>query len=283
MPGHATKLAEEGTLISPRYLVKNGQSAWSEIESLLTSGPYPSRNVADNLADLHAQLAANRLGVERLLSLASDQPDRVPRVMQRILNDSALLMCARIPALGFGTAEERLDDGSSIRVRVEIRANPTPRLTLDFTGTSPPHAGNLNATLAIVQSSVLYVLRVLLKEDVPLNEGLLRPVEIICPHSLLNPTFSGDPEGDPAVVGGNVEISQRLVDTLIKALRIQACSHGTMNNFLFGNDRFGYYETIAGGSGAGSGYHGAHALHSHDEYGHHGPGNHRTTLPGQIA
>lgn len=263
MPAHATKLAEEGTLISPRYLVKNGQSAWSEIESLLTSGPYPSRNVADNLADLHAQLAANRLGVERLLSLASDQPDRVPRVMQRILNDSALLMCARIPALGFGTAEERLDDGSSIHVRIEFRANPTPRLTLDFTGTSPPHAGNLNATLAIVQSSVLYVLRLLLKEDVPLNEGLLRPVEIICPHSLLNPTFSGDPEGDPAVVGGNVEISQRLVDTLIKALRIQACSQGTMNNFLFGNDRFGYYETIAGGSGAGSGYHGAHALHTH--------------------
>jgi len=138
------------------------------------------------------------------------------------------------------------------------------RLKLDFAGTSPTHSGNLNATRAIVSSAVLYVLRLMLQEDLPLNEGLIRPVELVLPEgNLLNPVFSGDSERDPAVVGGNVEVSQRLVDTLIKAFQMQACSQGTMNNLLFGNDRFGYYETIAGGAGAGVGYDGASALHTH--------------------
>jgi len=115
-----------------------------------------------------------------------------------------------------------------------------------------------------VQSAVLYVLRLMLQEDLPLNEGLMRPIEIVLPSgTMLNPEFSGDAARDPAVVGGNVEVSQRLVDTLIKALQLQACSQGTMNNLLFGNERFGYYETIAGGSGAGLGYDGASALHTH--------------------
>jgi 5-oxoprolinase (ATP-hydrolysing) len=110
---------------------------------------------------------------------------------------------------------------------------------------------------------VLYVMRLMLQQDLPLNEGLLEPVQIICPNSFLNPTFTGDAAQDPAVVGGNVEVSQRLVDTLIKALGLQSCSQGTMNNFLFGGTGFGYYETIAGGAGAGPGYHGASALHTH--------------------
>ena len=134
---------------------------------------------------------------------------------------------------------------------------------LDFTGTSAVHPRNLNATKAIVRSAVLYVMRLMLQQDLPLNEGLLDPVEIILPLSLLNPIFTGDAARDPAVVGGNVEVSQRLVDTLIKALGLQACSQGTMNNFLFGGAGFGYYETIAGGSGAGEGYDGASALHTH--------------------
>jgi 5-oxoprolinase (ATP-hydrolysing) len=137
------------------------------------------------------------------------------------------------------------------------------QLVLDFTGTSAVHPRNLNATAAIVRSAVLYVMRLMLQEDLPLNEGLLDPVEIILPTSLLNPSFTGDAMRDPAVVGGNVEVSQRLVDTLIKALGLQACSQGTMNNFLFGGADFGYYETIAGGSGAGEGYDGASALHTH--------------------
>jgi 5-oxoprolinase (ATP-hydrolysing) len=136
-------------------------------------------------------------------------------------------------------------------------------LVVDFAGTSGVHPGNLNATPAILRSVVLYVLRVWLREDLPLNEGLLESVEVRCPECLLSPRFTGDATVDPAVVGGNVEVSQRLVDTLFRALGVQACSQGTMNNFLFGNERFGYYETIGGGSGAGDGYAGASAVHTH--------------------
>jgi 5-oxoprolinase (ATP-hydrolysing) len=157
-------------------------------------------------------------------------------------------------------AIEKLDDGHQIAVSLEKRDG---KLLLDFTGTSGVHPRNLNATTAIVRSAVLYVMRLWLQEDLPLNEGLMEPLEIVLPISMLNPTFTGDPANDPAVVGGNVEVSQRLVDTLIKALGLQACSQGTMNNFLFGGAGFGYYETIAGGSGAGNGYDGAHALHTH--------------------
>jgi 5-oxoprolinase (ATP-hydrolysing) len=155
-----------------------------------------------------------------------------------------------------------------IRVRIEASKSRqdvgAPRVRFDFTGTSATHPRNLNATTAIVQSAVLYVLRLMLQEDLPLNEGLMQPIEIILPTgTMLNPMFSGDAAHDPAVVGGNVEVSQRLVDTLIKALQLQACSQGTMNNLLFGNERFGYYETIAGGAGAGRDYTGASALHTH--------------------
>jgi 5-oxoprolinase (ATP-hydrolysing) len=158
-----------------------------------------------------------------------------------------------------GSAEEALDDGSVIRVRV---AKAGPRLVFDFAGTSPQHPRNLNATPAIVRSAVLYVLRLVLQENLPLNEGLLADVDILLPEgSMLHPEFeNGTP---PAVVGGNTEVSQRIVDTLLKALRVQACSQGTMNNFLFGDDRSGYYETICGGTGAGDGFDGASAVHTH--------------------
>ena len=125
------------------------------------------------------------------------------------------------------------------------------------------HAGNLNATPAVVWSAVIYVLRLLLREPLPLNEGLLRPVTLNLPAGMLNPDFGTDPARAPAVTGGNVETSQRLVDTLIKALRLAACSQGTMNNVIFGTDRFGYYETLGGGCGAGPDFHGASAVHSH--------------------
>lgn len=260
MPANARCLADEGAVIAPAHLVRAGRGCFAEIESLLAAGPHPTRNLADNLADLHAQLAANRLGAERLLALAAGERDFPGRVAA-ILRDSAAIMRQLIAGLPDAAACERLDDGSEIRARVEKTSAGT--LRVDFTGSAPPHAGNLNATPAIVQSCVLYVLRLLAQDDLPLNEGLLDPVEIVLPPSLLSPVFSGDPERDPAVVGGNVEVSQRLVDTLIKALRLQACSQGTMNNFLFGNERFGYYETIAGGAGAGPDHDGASALHTH--------------------
>jgi 5-oxoprolinase (ATP-hydrolysing) len=228
---------------------------------MLTTALHPTRNLVDNLADLHAQLAANRHGAQRLRELAGDQPELLRRIMAEIIAHSATVMQRQIQRMPQrSTAREQLDDGSVIAVNIE-RVND--QLVLDFTGTSAVHPRNLNATAAIVRSAVLYVMRLMLQEDLPLNEGLLDPVEIILPTSLLNPSFTGDAMRDPAVVGGNVEVSQRLVDTLIKALGLQACSQGTMNNFLFGGADFGYYETIAGGSGAGEGYDGASALHTH--------------------
>lgn len=263
MPADATCLMEEGTVIAPQFLVNRGASCFAEVGGLFSAGPYPSRNVADNLADLHAQLAANLAGVDRLQALAGADPDRVRRIMREVFEGTSRVMQEQIEQLRDCEAEETLDDGSVIRAAIRRQRGGSPRLAMDFTGTSPVHRGNLNATRAVVQSAVLYVLRLLLQKDLPLNEGLLEPVDLALPESLLNPVFTGDAARDPAVVGGNVEVSQRLVDTLIKAFGLQACSQGTMNNLLFGNDRFGYYETIAGGAGAGEGYEGASALHTH--------------------
>jgi 5-oxoprolinase (ATP-hydrolysing) len=208
---------------------------------------------------LHAQLAANQLGVRRLKALFAE--GATAAVMGEILEHSAAVMRREMVKLPMACgARERLDDGSVLAVEVRREGE---RLVVDFEGTSRVHSGNLNSTPAILRSVVLYVLRVWLREDLPLNEGLLESVEVRCPECLLSPRFTGDAAVDPAVVGGNVEVSQRLVDTLFRALGVQACSQGTMNNFLFGNERFGYYETIGGGSGAGDGYAGASAVHTH--------------------
>ena len=262
MPAHATRLIEEGVVIAPRHLIRAGNSCFDEISTLLTTSLHPTRNLADNLADLHAQLAANLHGAERLKALAGDS---LLENMQSILERSAEVMRAQIERFGSkATAIEKLDDGHQIAVSLEKTGREcNPALRINFTGTSGVHPRNLNATTAIVRSAVLYVMRLWLQEDLPLNEGLMEPLEIVLPVSMLNPAFTGDAANDPAVVGGNVEVSQRLVDTLIKALGLQACSQGTMNNFLFGGAGFGYYETIAGGSGAGDGHGGAHALHTH--------------------
>ena len=258
MPANATRLIEEGVVIAPRHLIRAGVSCFDEISRLLTTAAHPTRNLADNLADLHAQLAANLHGVERLRALADAA---LPQRMDEFLAHSAAVMRRQIKRLPeLCEATERLDDGSVIAVSMRRACD---RLVLDFTGSSGVHPRNLNATGAIVRSAVLYVMRLMLQEDLPLNEGLMEPLDILLPVSLLSPAFTGDPSVDPAVVGGNVEVSQRLVDTLLKALGLQACSQGTMNNFLFGGTGFGYYETIAGGSGAGPGFAGAHALHTH--------------------
>lgn len=261
MPADARCLAEEGVVLAPQLLVASGQPRFDAIEALLTAPPYPTRNITDNLADFHAQLAANLQGAHRLRQLATDETSTLRATMADILQHSAGVMRAEISQLPESCeATETLDDGALIQVRISRRKD---RLHLDFHGTSPVHTGNLNATHAIVRSAVLYVLRVLLRTDLPLNEGILEPIDIDLPTCLLNPEFSDDPTRDPAVVGGNVEISQRLVDTLFKALHLQACSQGTMNNLLFGDATFGYYETIGGGAGAGPDYPGASGLHTH--------------------
>ncbi len=262
MPAHAMRLIEEGVVIAPQHLICAGKSCFDEISRLLTSAPHPTRNLADNLADLHAQLAANLQGAERLKALASDS---LSENMQSILDHSGEVMRAQTERFGEkASAIGKLDDGRQIAVSItKTRTGCNASLRIDFTGTSSVHPHNLNATPAIVRSAILYVMRLWLQEDLPLNEGLMEPLEIILPVSMLNPVFTGDSANDPAVVGGNVEVSQRLVDTLIQALDLQACSQGTMNNFLFGGVDFGYYETIGGGSGAGEGYNGSHALHTH--------------------
>ena len=263
MPPDARTLAEEGVVIAPRHLVRAGVPCWDEMTALLQAKPWPSRAVAENLADLAAAVAANHHGAETLRRLVVEHGRaRVSAAMKALRARAAAQLRAALRRLGDGRreAEQRLDDGARLGVAFEVQGE---RVRVDFTGSAPVHPGNLNATPAVVRAVVLYVLRLLVAEPLPLNEGLLEPVELVIPEGMLNPRFPDDPSVAPAVVGGNVETSQRLVDTLIAALGLAACSQGTMNNVLFGNDRFGYYETVCGGTGAGPGFHGASAVHSH--------------------
>jgi len=263
MPPAARTLAEEGVVIRPMHLVRAGEARWDAMRGVLAGGPHPSRGVEDNLADLAAAVAANHRGAELLRALARDHgPAAVSEHMEALKRRAEAGVrdaLRRIPD-GVHAAEERLDDGSPLRVRILVEED---RATVDFTGSAGVHPGNLNATPAIVRSVVLYVLRLLVREPLPLNEGLLRAVSLVIPPGLLSPPFGDDPARDPAVVGGNTEVSQRLTDTLLKALGLAACSQGTMNNVLWGSERFGYYETVCGGAGAGPSWDGADAVHTH--------------------
>ncbi len=274
MPPNARNLAEEGVVIFPMKLVESGEVRWEAIRQVLTSGPYPTRNVQENLADLAAALAANRRGETALRQLVTEHGlEKVHRQMTALLDYSAQRMRQRLAQLPESEvqAEEFLDDGTHLKVKILLEncQSPTANCQLDFTGTAPVHPGNLNGTEAIARSVVMYVLRVLLgqaarDENVPLNEGLLEPVHVILPkNSILNPDFPANPEACPAVVGGNVELSQRLTGLLLKAFGIQASSQGTMNNVLFGSETFGYYETLGGGGGAGEGFAGTTACQQH--------------------
>jgi 5-oxoprolinase (ATP-hydrolysing) len=263
MPPGARRLIEEGVVIPPTHLVRREELRWDPMRRLLLSGPYPTRAIEENLADLRAAVAANHRGAEVLRSLAREHGRATVKHYMEALAERAKdrleEALARLPAGRF-EAVERLDDGAQLCVSIQVEGR---RAKIDFTGSAGVHPGNLNAPPAVVRSAVLYVLRLLIAEPLPLNEGLLFPVEILVPPGMLNPPFPDDPADCPAVVGGNVETSQRLVDTLVKALRLAACSQGTMNNLLFGNPRFGFYETVCGGAGAGPGFHGASAVHTH--------------------
>ncbi len=264
MPPAARSLIEEGVVIPPMHVAVRGRIDWSPVRRLLESGPHPSRQVEMNLADLNAALAANRHGAAALRKLVQAHGRAaVAQFMNALRRQAADRMRSALDRFGDGVfrAVENLDDGSPLAVAITIAKGGA---RIDFAGTSPTHPGNLNATPAIVHSAVMYVLRLLVSEPLPLNEGLLEDVEIILPPgTILNPRFDADPARCPAVVGGNTETSQRLVDTLLKALGLAACSQGTMNNVLFGNDRLGYYETICGGAGATGRRDGAHAVHTH--------------------
>ncbi|MCB0552548.1 MAG: hydantoinase B/oxoprolinase family protein [Phaeodactylibacter sp.] len=264
MPPDARALAEEGVAIVPTYLAKGGKVDWHGIQKLLTEAAFPTRALPENLADINAALAALKSGEAGLQKLVTVHGLEKVHYYMKQLQATATASLNQALALSFTqnefAAEEYMDDGRAIKVRITISAG---QLHFDFSGAGAPHPHNLNANLAIVHSAVIYVLRLLCKKDIPLNEGLMENVRFTLPESFLNPPFEDDASHCPAVVGGNTEVSQRLVDTLLKAFGLAACSQGTMNNFLFGNARFGYYETIGGGVGAGPGFHGRSAVHQH--------------------
>lgn len=263
MPPFSTSLAEEGVLISSFKLVDRGQPRWEELRAMLVAGPFGSRSPADNLADLEAQVAANQLGrlaVEKLVERYTwREVQRYMAILQQVADRKLAQALARLPR-GRHTFRDSLDDGSPICVAITIESDG---LEFDFTGTAGVLRSNLNANRAIVLAAIMYCLRCMINEEVPLNHGLLRRVKLVLPECLLNPPAGPTAADCPAVVGGNVETSQRVVDVILGALGLAAASQGTMNNLLFGNDRFGYYETICGGSGATPDAEGADAVHTH--------------------
>jgi 5-oxoprolinase (ATP-hydrolysing) len=263
MPPFSKNLAEEGVLIRNFKLLDRGTSRLDELRQLLLEGPYPTRAVEENLADVRAQIAANTQGAHDLnrlierysLDVVTSYMGHIQAAAQQKMRHSL----ARLPD-GRHTFKDHLDDGSPIQVAVTIRGDEA---TIDFSGTGPVLAGNLNANRAIVTAAVMYCLRLLIDEDIPLNQGVLAPVQLRLPPCLLNPPEAATPQQSAAVVGGNVETSQRVVDVLLGALKLSAASQGSMNNLLFGDATFGYYETICGGAGATSTADGASAVHTH--------------------
>lgn len=263
MPPFSQNLAEEGVLLRNFKLVAAGESRFEELRGLLLNAPFPTRAVEDNLADIAAQVAANNQGVRDLQAMVKRYGlPVVTAYMQHIqaaAKEKMQAALARLPQSRY-TFTDHLDDGTPITVTISIEAG---QAKVDFTGTGPVSAGNLNANRAIVTAALMYSLRLLIDEDIPLNQGVLEPIELIVPEGLLNPPAQEDPRDCPAVVGGNVETSQRVVDVLLGAFGIAAASQGTMNNTLFGDAKFGYYETVCGGSGATAAYAGADAVHTH--------------------
>ncbi len=258
MPPASRTVEEEGVLIDDVLLVERGTFREQAFRDILASGPWPARNPDQNVADIRAQIAANETGVRELIKIVLHFGLDVVRAYMGHVQDNAAESVRRVlGGLKGGTFSLAMDDGAEIRVAVSV--DPATRTaTVDFTGTSPQGGGNFNAPFAVCRAAVLYVFRTLVDDDIPLNAGCLKPIEIVAPKgSLLNP------RPPAAVVAGNVETSQAVVDALLGALGVLAASQGTMNNFTFGNATYQYYETICGGSGAGPGFDGTDAVHSH--------------------
>jgi 5-oxoprolinase (ATP-hydrolysing) len=258
MPPYSQTIDEEGILLDNVQIVDRGRFQEAELLELLTTGDYPVRNPVQNLADLQAQIAANERGVQELRQIVEQYGMEVVQTyMQHVQNNAEESVRRVIEALQPGRFDYAMDDGSQICVEIGID-RPTRSARIDFTGTSPQQSTNLNAPLAICKAVVLYVFRTLVDDDIPLNAGCLKPLEIIVPEGcLLNP------RPPAAVVAGNVETSQAIANALYGALGVLAASQGTMNNFTFGNEQHQYYETICGGSGAGAGFDGADAVQTH--------------------
>jgi 5-oxoprolinase (ATP-hydrolysing) len=258
MPPDSRTVEEEGVLIDDFKLVDRGRFLESQMRALLSSGQYPARNPDQNIADLRAQIAANEKGVQELRRMVGLYGLDVVWAYMGHVQDNAEEQVRRvISVLKDGRFTYPLDDGSQITVAITID-KPSRSARIDFTGSSPQAKSNFNAPSAVCRAAVLYVFRTLVDDTIPMNEGCLKPLEIIIPEgSMLNPRYPA------AVVAGNVETSQCITDTLYGALGVLAASQGTMNNFTFGNARYQYYETICGGSGAGPDFDGTDAVHTH--------------------
>ncbi|HEY9675967.1 MAG TPA: hydantoinase B/oxoprolinase family protein [Waterburya sp.] len=258
MPPNSTTVEQEGVLIDNFLLVEQGRFREQELRELLSSGTYPVRNIEQNIADLKAQIAANEKGVQELQRMVQHYSlETVQAYMSHVQDNAEASVRRAIAVLKDGSFTSRLDDGSQIQVTITIDRN-NRSAKIDFTGTSPQLGSNFNAPSAVCKAAVLYVFRTLVNDDIPLNAGCLKPLEIIIPEGcMLKPRYPA------AVVAGNVETSQAITDALYGALGVLAASQGTMNNFTFGNGRYQYYETICGGSGAGADFDGTDAVHTH--------------------
>ncbi len=258
MPSFSRSIDDEGLLLRNLLFVRDGRIHTDQLDAICDQMATPPRNTSELLADLQAQVAANQSGVDGLKTLVKLHGEAaVQRQMVQLQSHAAGSVRGLIDRLADGRHQLELDDGSRLQLAVGIDRE-MGRMTLDFSGTSPQHPGNLNAPLAVTRAVVLYVIRCLLKDDIPLNDGCFAPIALIVPEGcLLNP------QPPAAVVAGNVELSQALCNLLFAAFGVLAAGQGTMNNLSFGNDCSQYYETVAGGGGAGEGFNGSVGLQSH--------------------
>ena len=258
MPADSSHVDEEGVLINNFKLVEAGRFREKETIELLTSGKYPARNVEQNLADLRAQIAANQKGVDELLGMVDHFSLEVVKAYMKHVQDNAEEAVRRvITALKDGEFSYSFDNGATVKVKVSVD-QAARSAVIDFTGTSEQQPNNFNAPKAITMAAVLYVFRTLVNDDIPMNAGCLKPIQVIVPEGcMLNPRYPA------AVVSGNVETSSVITNALYGALNVMASAQATMNNFTFGNEKYQYYETISGGSGAGPGFNGTDVVQTH--------------------
>jgi 5-oxoprolinase (ATP-hydrolysing) len=249
IPPFSTHIDEEGVRIANFKLVSEGQLREQALTDLLQQGPYPARNIAQNLADLRAQIAANENGVQALRKMCADYGLPVVQAYMQHVQDNAEQAVRRvIHRLRDGQFKVSLDNGSFIQVAIRVNS-ATATAEIDFSGTSEQQQNNFNAPRAVAIAAVLYVFRTLVDDEIPLNAGCLKPLKLIIPEgSMLNPVYPA------SVVAGNVETSTCITNALYGALGVMASAQPTMNNLTFGNQQHQYYETLAGGSGAGGEY-----------------------------
>jgi 5-oxoprolinase (ATP-hydrolysing) len=261
-PGSKT-LEEEGVVIDDFLLVEAGRFREAEFRALLASARYPARSPDVNVADIKAQVAANEKGVQELSrAVAEFGLDTVRAYMKHVMDNAEESVRRVLERLQDGAFETTIDDGTPLKVAVRVdRANR--RAVIDFTGTGPQRPDNFNAPAAVCRAVVLYCFRCLVGEDIPLNDGCLVPLEIVVPEGTFLSPRKGGPGGGAAVVAGNTEVSQMTCNALLAALGACASAQATMNNVLFGDAVYQYYETVCGGIGAGPGFPGTSAVQTH--------------------